>query len=63
MSIEYMKLNAITLEKNTKTNVSKSELLSQKAGWQKDIEIHLSQIEELNLKIQEIDNLLAMLEG
>ncbi len=63
MDERYEVIDTETLKRVQEVNVPKSELLSKKAGNQKDIETHYLEIKRLQDSISEIDNLLLLLGG
>jgi hypothetical protein len=62
MDERYEIVDTETLKRIQEVSVPKSELLSKKAGYQKDVEFHYLEIKRLQDKISEIDNLLLMLD-
>jgi len=59
----YEKVDDNTLRKVIESSISKSDLLSRKAGLQKDIETHIGEITRLTALVKEADNLLSLLEA
>lgn len=62
MDERYEVVDTETLKKIQEVVVPKSELLSQKAGYQKDLETCYQEIKRLQNKITEIDNLFSLLD-
>jgi len=60
MDERYEIIDAETLKRVQEASVPKSELLSKKAGYQKDLETCYQEIKRLQDKIAEIDSLLAL---
>ena len=60
MDERYEILDTETLKKVQEVSVPKSDLLSAKAGCQRDIETCYQEIKRLQDKIAEIDSLLAL---
>lgn len=60
MDERYEIVDTETLKRVQEVSVPKSELLSKKAGYQKDLETCYLEIKRLQDKIAEIDSLLAL---
>lgn len=60
MDERYEIVDSETLKRVQEVSVPKSELLSKKAGYQKDLESCYQEIKRLQDKISEIDSLLLM---